>query len=128
MLRKNRLKWIAVFFSAGTILLLAFLLSQKQNSIINPPLTPNVISEPESGQSVAKDELVILDSNQLIQRVVKEFNGEITVAVPETSSYQVKFPVANFDELTRIKNELNRRGINAMYVNTIIPPSPEEPQ
>jgi hypothetical protein len=90
-----------------------------------------IIREPESRQYILKDELVILNSTADINAVIKKYNGIITFSVPETSTYQVRFPVSSYAELSDIKDRLNNENkgkLSASYVLLIMPPNPGEPQ
>lgn len=85
--------------------------------------------EDSGGQLVSKNTLIVLGgSRQSVESVIKEYNGEIVYEVPETTSYRVKFPVSNYDELLRIKNDLNKKGIQAVSEYIQKPPRPGEPQ
>ncbi len=90
-----------------------------------------IVIDPESGQFMLNDELVILNSDADINAVIKKYNGIITFSVPETSTYQVRFPVSSYGELSDIKDRLNNENkgkLSASYVLLIMPPNPGEPQ
>ena len=105
-----------------------FFLSQKSVTQWPPD---NVVMEPgESGQWVLVNELVILASGQDIKSLVAEFGGEITVSVPETDTYQVKFSVSTLEDLDIIAGKLQEkeRGIQVIHSIVMEPPIPGEPQ
>lgn len=91
-------------------------------------LPSNVVVEPESGQWIMKDVLIILASGQDVETLVAKFGGKITHAVPETDTYQARFPVSNLDELKEIQRELGERGVQAVYAIVRRPPRPFGPQ
>jgi hypothetical protein len=101
-------------------------LSEQELEAKWPPV--NVVKEPKSGQWVVVNELIILATGQDIPSLIKVYKGEIVHFVKETDSYQVRFPVRNLNELNRIKEELRKRGIRAVYAIVRKPPSPGEPQ
>jgi hypothetical protein len=74
------------------------------------------------------NELAILASGQDVATIVREFDGEITVSVPQTDTYQVKFPVSDLEELNEIARELEERGLRAQHVIIMRPPIPGGPQ
>ena len=77
----------------------------------------------QDGQWVLVDELVILGEGlQNIPQLVKEFGGEVTVAVTETATYQVKFPVSNLSELGLIEKKLKEKGVRTFKVIVIVAP------
>ena len=111
------------------ILIISISLYNQQSRDTWPP--PNVVKEHgESGQWVLVNELAILGSSQDVKSLVAEFDGEITVEVPETGTYQVKFPVSSLEELDIIANKLREKepGIQVMYVIVMRPTGPGEPQ
>lgn len=79
-------------------------------------LPENVVVEPESGQLVLVNELAILASGQDVSSLIADFGGEITVAVPQTDTYQVRFPVSCLAELDAIAAKLEQQGVRAQYV------------
>jgi hypothetical protein len=97
-----------------------------------PAMPDNVVVDPESGQWILKNELAILASGgqdvKYVETIVAEFNGEITVRITETGTYQVKFPVSNLDELNAIKSKLNGRGLKTLHAIVLRPPVPGSPQ
>jgi hypothetical protein len=90
-------------------------------------LPENAVLDPESGQWVLKDELILVLEGQDVNQLVAEFGGEITFAVPEGDTYQVRFPVSNLAELERIHSELEERGIVAARAILLNTPSPDGP-
>ena len=88
-----------------------------------PP--PNIVKEPgEGGQWVIVDELVILTSGQDIESLITDFNGEITINVPQTGTYQVKFPVSSLEELDIIAEELRKKESGIQVMRAIVMPPP----
>lgn len=85
------------------------------------PPDENAIREPNSDQWILRNELVVFGSPEVISGVVDSYHGEISIAVPETSTYQIKFPVSALDELSEIKQELESQGIEASYVQLMSP-------
>jgi len=79
-------------------------------------LPENAVAEPESGQLVLVDELVILASGQDVGSLISGFGGEIVIAVPQTDTYQVRFPVSSLAELDIIAAKLEQQGVQAIYV------------
>lgn len=75
----------------------------------------DVVELPGTGILVYENRLSILGSGQDIQTIVKEFGGEITLSIPETDTYEARFPVSSLMELDEIKNQLNVRGVEADY-------------
>lgn len=102
----------------------AYLYQQSADSW--PP--PNVVQE-TSGQWVLVNELAIL-SGQDVELLIEEYGGEVTVSVPETGSYQVKFPVSSLEELDIIADKLRAKqsSIQVIHVFVIKPSNPGEPQ
>ncbi len=93
-----------------------------------PP--PHVVKLPESETWALDNELVILASGRDVESLVREFGGEITISVPETDTYQVKFPVSTLEELNAIADKLRKKesGIRVIYAFVMRPPEPGEPQ
>jgi len=92
-----------------------------------PP--PNVVKEHgEGGQWVIVDELIISTSGKDIESLIADFNGEIIIDVPQTGTYQVKFPVSSLEELDIIADELRKSGIQVMRAIVMPPPRLNEPQ
>ncbi len=125
---KNKLFFIFTVIVVALIISIIgiYLYTQQQGNW--PP--PNVVKEPgEGGQWVLVNELVILESGQDVQSLIAEFGGEITFSVPETDSYQVKFPVSSLEELDVIADKLRKKekGIQVLHVFLIPPPKPGEP-
>ena len=87
-------------------------------------LKDNVVIDPESGQKVLANELVVLDSGQDVESLVKEYGGKITVKVEETETYQVKFPVSDLNDLNIIADKLRRKGVEVTHVIVMNPPTP----
>lgn len=85
------------------------------------PPDKNAIKDPESGQWILKDELVIIATEQVVEDLIEAFSGEISIAIPETSTYQVKFPVSSLEELNIIKQELEAQDVQVMHVLLISP-------
>jgi hypothetical protein len=83
------------------LLIMSYLIFWKEKD------SERIFIEPRSGQPMLKDELVILTSGADILSVIKDYKGVITVSVPETGTYSVRFPVSSIDELNRIKDSLN---------------------
>ena len=79
-------------------------------------LPDNVVVEPESGQLVLVNELAILASGQDVGSLVSDFGGEIVLGVPQTDTYQVRFPVSSLAELDIIAAMLEQQGVRAQYV------------
>lgn len=102
-----------------------FLCAQKTGDKWPPA---NVVREPASGQWVVVNELIILATGQDIPSIIEVYKGKIVQMIKETDSYQVRFPVRNLDELNRIKEDLAKRGIKAVYAIVMKPPRPGEPQ
>jgi hypothetical protein len=82
--------------------------------------------DPESGQWVLKDELILLMSGQ--DQLAIEFGGEITFAAPEAEFVQVRFPVSSLAELGGIQLELEERGVEAIKEIPWPMPSPGGPE
>ena len=81
----------------------------------------NVIKLPDSETYAYVNRLSILTSGQDIQKIISGYQGKITIAVEETGSYEVEFPVDNLDDLDEIKNQLNAEGFKAFYAYVIVP-------
>ena len=81
---------------------------------------------------VITNKLVILGSGNKteIEEAVKKYQGEITLEVKETQTYEVEFPVNNLDELNDIKDSLNTMGIKTVndYVIDLDKLNPADPQ
>lgn len=75
-----------------------------------------VVVDPQSGQRVLVNQLAILGEGQDVRAIVAEHDGVITVAVPETDTYQAKFPVRSLKQLDAIAWKLQRRGLKTQYV------------
>lgn len=69
----------------------------------------------EDGQKMLAKELVVFSEKDL-KIVQEEFGGVVTVEIPETETYQVRFPVSNYDELMEIQRQLQERGIKVSRV------------
>lgn len=95
--------------------------NNKSTLIENRSPDENAIKDPESGQWILGDELGIFADEQVINDVVYSYRGELTISIPKTSTYQVKFPVSSLDELNVIKQELENKGIQTMYVRLLAP-------
>lgn len=87
------------------------------------PIPENVVRDPESGQWVLKDELIILSSGQDVRALVSKYDGKIVLAVEETGSYQVRFPVTSLEELAKIQRELEKQGLQVYLATVILPGS-----
>ena len=114
-----------IIFTVVSIAIGACIYAQ-QSANTWPP--SNVVKEPESGQWVLVNELVILSSGQDIPLLIEQFRGKITLSVTETNSYQVRFPVSNLDELNMIRRALEKKGVKAVYAIVRRPPRHSEPQ
>ena len=89
----------------------------------------DIVVDPTSGQPVLVNELVILGgSSEEVTDAVRRLGGRITVAVPETESYQARFPVHNLTELDTIADQLKGGGFQAIYVILVGPATPGLPQ
>lgn len=110
------------------VVLIGIYLYTQQSKDTWPPA--NVVKEPESGQWVLVNELAILASGQDVESLVAEFDGEITIEVPQTDTYQVKFPVSNLEELDVIAEKLREKKPNMQVTYALVmrPPRPGEPQ
>jgi hypothetical protein len=75
-----------------------------------------VVIDPKSGQRVLVNQLAILGEGQDVRAIVAEYGGTITVAVPETDTYQAKFPVRSLKQLDIIARKLRKRGLKTQYV------------
>lgn len=79
-------------------------------------LPDNVVVEPEGGELVLLNELAILACGKDVSSIVAHFGGEIVIAVPQTGTYQVRFPVSSLAELDAIAARLEQQGVQAIYV------------
>ncbi len=76
----------------------------------------DVVVDPKSGQRVLVNQLAILGEGQDVRKIVAEYGGTITVAVPETDTYQAKFPVRSLKQLDAVAKKLQKRGLKTQYV------------
>lgn len=114
----------------GLLLILITLLALGIFTFLRYSKTPNnVVIDPESRQKILVNELIILASDkEKVSKIVKEFNGETTISVTETGTYQVKFPVNNLAELNIIMGKIINSGIKVQHVLVLEPPKPGGPQ
>lgn len=124
-----KLKDFLFYSSIAAILVILltgiFIYTQKPKSTWPPP---NVVND--GGTWTIVNELVILNSGQDVKSLVNEFGGEITISVPETDTYQVRFPVSSLAELDAIADKLRKKenGIKVVHVFVIPPPEPGSDQ
>lgn len=100
--------------------------------------TPNIVE-----RSVGADKAIIIDgvavnhlvflasieSPEDIESLVSEFGGKIVVSVPETSTYEVRFPVTSLKEIDIIADKLRKKsGIQVVHAYYYESPKPGEPQ
>lgn len=81
----------------------------------------DVVVDPKSGQRVLVNQLAILGDGQDVRAIVAEHGGTITVAVPETDTYQAKFKVRSLKQLDAIAKKLQARGLKTQYVLVTTP-------
>src|SRR5690242_10185373 len=105
----THIKLSAVLFAALGLLLCT-------NSPLRVSADDDVVVDPKSGQRVLVNQLAILGEGQDVRRIVAECGGTITVAVPETDTYQAKFPVRSLKQLDAVARKLQRRGLKTQYV------------
>lgn len=87
---------------------------------LRPP-DENAVRDPETGQWVLENELGIFGSQQEIDTITQNYNATVTIDVPQTSTYQLKFPVQSLDELKTIKAELEAQDYDVSLVNLMTP-------
>lgn len=96
-------------------------LTKQGNETPVTALPKDVVIDPETAQYVLFNELTILASGENVEALVAEFNGEIVLHVKETDTYQVQFPVEDFEELKQIRIDLESRGLTVYFSTVIIP-------
>ena len=106
MARVNKKRALIIF----TIFLIALLIITIATKTSSKP-SKDIIED-----GVIINKLVILGSGNKteIEEAVKKYQGEITLEVKETQTYEAKFPVDSLDELNEIKDGLNTMGIKAV--------------
>jgi hypothetical protein len=122
---------VASYARGFTLAFLALALIASSNNLAAPQRRAqnrNVVIDPKSGQRVLVNELAILAIGQDIPSIVKEFGGVLTVSVPETNTYQARFPVKSLNKLERIAKKFQKRGVKTLYVVVMNPPIPGSPQ
>lgn len=68
-------------------------------------------------------ELAILGADRTtVEEAIAEYDGVITVEIAATATYQVSFPVASFDELLAIREQLEALSLDVALVPTIESP------
>jgi hypothetical protein len=87
-----------------------------------------VVVDPKSKQRVFVDELVIFAEGKDVASIVAEYDGVITISVPQTETYQARFRVKSLRELDAVASKLRKRGLKVQYVIVRKPPGPNEPQ
>lgn len=76
----------------------------------------------EGPDGVLDQELALIGGDRAeILAVVEEYGGEVTVEIPETSTYQARFPVETTQELIALRDELRDRGFRAVLVTDFHP-------
>ena len=85
------------------------------------------VIDPKSGQRVLVNQLAILGEGQDVRTIVAEYGGTITIAVPETDTYQAKFPVRSLKQLDAIAKKLQKRGLKTQYVLVTKPSKSNKP-
>jgi len=116
----TRLKGIwLVLLSIAILIMLGTLIYMNWHSIVGfltgSWQAGHAVVDPASGQYVLVDELTILASGEDIVGIVAEYDGEVVLYVPETDTYQVRFPVKDLKELEQIRVALESHGITAYY-------------
>jgi hypothetical protein len=91
--------------------------------------TTTSVQPPETGPAetipagLLDQELAILGSDRgAVELAIADLGGVITVEVPETSTYQVSFPVDSFEELLAIRKQLEAAGLDVVLVPTVESP------
>lgn len=107
---------------AGVLLaltLVGLFLSQRSQPAWPPE---DVVRESGTGGWVYVNRLTILGSGQDVEEIVKEFDEKVIFSIPETTTYEVEFPVSSLNELGQIKGQLEQRGIQAIFSAVLQPP------
>jgi len=88
----------------------------------------HVVVDPKTKQRVLVNELVIFGEGKVVASIVAEYDGVITIAVPETDTYQARFRVKSLKELDTVARKLRGRGLKVQYALVRKPPAPSNPQ
>ena len=99
----------------------------------NIPPASRVVIDPEGGQRVLVDVLVVMAGKRTqvdLIALLKQFGGTVTVGDPAriNAFLSVRFPVKNIDQLKQIKEKLIEQGIWAAESIEIGPLMPYGPQ
>lgn len=80
--------------------------------------------------TIVNDLVFLAVSSKDIGSLVAEFDGKIVSQVPETGTYEVRFPVSSLEEVDTIANQLRerRKGIQIVHSYIYEPPKSGEPQ
>ena len=117
-------------FRTVTVTLFGVLTLASLGSVSLPPSSADddEVIDPKSGQRVLVNQLAILGEGQNVRVIVAEYGGTITIAVPETDTYQAKFPVRSLKHLDAIAKKLQKRGLKTQYVLVTKPSKSNKPE
>lgn len=116
-----------ILIAFGVIVLTA-LVSLSISRPISFSQDKHAVIDPKTKQRVLVNELVIFAEGKDVASIVVEYDGVITIAVPETDTYQARFPVKSLKELDLIARKLRKRGLKVQYAIVRKPPGPNRPQ
>lgn len=103
-------------FRAGLFVLVFAILGLGLLSTLRVSADDDVVIDPKSGQRVLVNQLAILGEGKDVRNIVAECGGTITIAVPETDTYQAKFPVRSLKQLDAVAKKLQQQGLKTQYV------------
>jgi hypothetical protein len=74
-----------------------------------------VVVDTASGQRVLMGELIVVGAAALAEPAIARHHGSIRRHVPETSTYEVRFPVSRLDDLEATARALRARGLTVSF-------------